>query len=191
MDLADFPHLKSLDLSRCPMVTGDLRDIKNGHFLALKSINLARGIIGSRGHYFRSITDVPSTMEAIYRLSQRDTPFIEDLNHYSVYLSGASSDRYELLDPEHPDPPFCISFVRVGPRMGWRWKASVYNYLSNSCEVNWLEPEPGRDCSDYMTIIFESWKVSKKKSFATRDFTNLLLRRNTCVCVRSSMTSKK
>ena len=155
MDLTDFPHLNHLDLSECPKIIGDLRDIKDGHFLALKTVCLSERIIGSFCHQFHSISDVPSTMEAIYRLSQEKTPFVEDLKHYSVYLSGDSSDRYDSSGKEgHPDPPFCISFIRVGPRIGWRWKTLCrYGDICNSCEVNWLNPEPSRDSSDHTAYI--------------------------------------
>ena len=156
MDLADFPHLKSLDLSKCPKVTGDLRDIKDDHFLALKSINLARGIIGSHAYHFHSISDVPSTMEAIYRLSQRETTFVQNIDYYHMHLSDESPDRYESKygSSGYPDPPHRFSFVRVGPRMGWRWKTQYRRDIAvNSCEVNWLDPEPSRDSSDYDDYI--------------------------------------
>ena len=152
MDLADFPNLKSLTLQGCSLVTGDMREIGENDFALLEAeaLNLGKPVIGSRSHEFQRILDVPSVAEAIYRLTQRDPPLIEDL--YNIYWS-LSRDSPEWYDSNsesgHPPPPFFIGFVQAGPRVGWRWELSPDNRCTNSCEINWLDPEPDRESSDY------------------------------------------
>ena len=74
-------------------------------------------------------------------------------------LSRGSPDWYErAVDVSfvgHP-PPFRIRLVKAGSRIGYRWESE--NYLrqtsgSNPCEVNWLDPEPDRESSDYDEYI--------------------------------------
>ena len=45
--------------------------------------------------------------------------------------------------------PFYIYFVQAGTRIGYRWQ----NNRSNACEVNWLDPEPDRESSEYEEYI--------------------------------------
>jgi hypothetical protein len=76
-------------------------------------------------------------------------------------LSKESPDWYRGYDYENDDdddydetdktPPFCISFVEAGSRVGYQWKT----FNSNSCEVNWLDPEPDKGSSDYNKYIQE------------------------------------
>jgi hypothetical protein len=47
MDLADFPHLKKLDLGNTN-VTGDIRNVRESDFLALESLFLPEGVYGGR-----------------------------------------------------------------------------------------------------------------------------------------------
>jgi hypothetical protein len=80
-------------------------------------------------------------------------------------LSRDSPEWYDLNDENgHPPPPFTINFVRAGSRVGWRWKASGgggYNCISNSCEINWLDPEPDRESNDYDVYIRELQSIQE------------------------------
>ena len=54
------------------------------------------------------------------------------------------------------EPPFCIRFVKAGSRIGYRWETSLDQI---PCEVNWLDPEPDRESSDYEAYIKEKDKI--------------------------------
>jgi hypothetical protein len=151
MDLADFPHLRELNLRRTA-VTGDIRDIGDNDFSSLESLTLPKGVYGGRGYEFHRISDAPDLVRAVYLLKrQRPTLKIEDW--YGV-LSSDSPDWYESAeedeDEDEETPPFYIYFVEAGPRIGYRWGTFEGRY----CEVNWLDPEPesgSRDYEDYVS----------------------------------------
>eukprot|EP00985_Skeletonema_marinoi_P020501 scaffold12212_cov86-Skeletonema_marinoi.AAC.3 len=156
MDLADFPRLKSLTLYYCSGVTGDVREIGENDFPVLERLHLGEGAISSTRHEFQRIADVPSAAEAIYRLNRRDPPLIKivknsDYLDWNWSLSRDSPEWYAKNDKAgHPPPPLFVDFVRAGSRVGWRWKAKVRNNKnSNTCEINWLDPEPDRESNDY------------------------------------------
>ena len=46
-----------------------------------------------------------------------------------------------------------IRFVQAGPRIGYRWQTRYHG--GYPCEVNWLDPEPNRESSDYGKYIEE------------------------------------
>ena len=46
-------------------------------------------------------------------------------------------------------PPLYIKFVEAGSRIGYRWETNC----GDQCEVNWLDPEPARESSDYAEYI--------------------------------------
>ncbi len=150
MDLADFPRLKSLDLDGCSLISGDMREIGESDFASLKFLDLGRGklVIGGKQHVFQRISDVPSVAKAIYRLKQRDPPLVKSFDDIYWELSSDSPEHYaHNCERGHPRPPFYIRFVQAGSRVGWRWYA--YSPCTNSCEINWLDPEPDRESSDY------------------------------------------
>ena len=163
MDLADFPRLKSVKLSDCSEVTGDVREIGEHDFPKLEELKLGAGVIGSSYHEFQVASDVPSVVEAIYRLRQREPSLIPNLGSLHWKLSRDSPEWYDSSDEHgHPPPPFCIDLFQVGSRVGWRWKTEYrYNRGSNSCEINWLDPEPARESSDYDVYIRELQSVQE------------------------------
>ncbi len=150
-DLADFPRLKTLGLEGCSLVTGDIREIGENDFASLEDLDLPSSVIGVGAQDFQRISDVPSVAEAIYRLNQRNPPLVKSLEYISWRLSRDSPEWYASSGERgHPPPPFSIDFVQAGSRVGWRWKGTApYNRCSNSCEINWLGPEPDRESSDY------------------------------------------
>jgi hypothetical protein len=145
MDLADFPHLKDLNLDETA-VTGDIRDIGAHDFTSLETLYLPEGVVGGDEYEFRHVSDVPSVMQAIYQLMKRTPPILRTCKWY---LSPRSSDWYHERD-EQP-PPFVINFIPAGPRLGWRWR----NRHGQSCEINWLDPEPEKESSDYEMYVQE------------------------------------
>ena len=67
MDLADFPHLKVLNLYGSA-VTGDIRDIGENDFSLLEYLRLPEGVYGGSGYEFQRISDGPDVARAVYLL---------------------------------------------------------------------------------------------------------------------------
>jgi hypothetical protein len=166
MDLADFPHLKELDL-RETAVTGDIRDIRGNDFPALERLSLPEGVHGGLGYQIQHISDVSSLLHMIHLLLQR-TPDLfggsdllssPDLFGGSDLLSRAFGWRLSRDSPDwyadesgNPEPPFRIQFVQAGSRRGWSWCTW---WGSHSCEIHWFDPEPSCDSSNYGAYIEE------------------------------------
>lgn len=165
MDLADFPRLKVLMLpTSSQTLTGDIRKIGENDFPKLEQLRLGKGVIGAQHYEFQRISDVPSVVEATYRLNQREPRFIQNLNLFYWKLSRDSPDWYDANGQEgYPPPPFFIDFVQVGTRVGWRWNVTRASYSdsSNSCEINWLDPEPDSESNDYDVYIRELQSIQE------------------------------
>ena len=172
MDLADFPHLKVLNL--CAAVTGDIRDINANDFSALECLDLPKGVYGGRGYEFQRISDGPDLVRAVYLLNkQRPTLKIRWYHHLFGKLSEDSPDWYESVegDPLWHIPPFRICIVKAGSRIGYRWESDmmvraargISNMHGYPCEVNWLDPEPDRESSDYDEYIEELQKIERQR----------------------------
>jgi hypothetical protein len=65
MDLADFPHLKELDLNETD-VTGDIRDIGENDFSSLEHLVLPKGVYGGNKYELQRISDAPDVVRAVY-----------------------------------------------------------------------------------------------------------------------------
>ncbi len=160
-DLADFPRLKSLELNHCSNVTGDIRKLGSSDFPKLTKLELYKGVIGGESYQFQRVSEVPSVIDAIYRLSRRDLSPFPNFNDYHLYrtwgLSSDSPDWYDAVGQRRiPPPPHNVGFVRVGTRLGWRWTTPFrYGCATNSCEIQWLDPEPSRESSGYEDYIRE------------------------------------
>jgi hypothetical protein len=125
MDLADFPHLETLDLSDTT-ITGDIRDIGKNDFPNLYKLRLPRTVYGGDGHVFQRISDVPAFMNSLLHNKTRlETLFGE----YVWRLSSASPDWYEQIH-DRILPPFYVQFVTGGPRLGWCWYESFFGTQS-------------------------------------------------------------
>ncbi len=162
MDLADFPHLKELDLFDTA-VTGDIRvrDIGDNNFSALERLRLPKGVYGGRGYELQRISDAPDLVRAVYLLNKQ-CPAQSMLEYWYAVLSEDSPDWYESFR-RYP-PPFQIKFVEAGDyRIGYQWDA--YPHHGVACEVNWLDPEPNRESSDYDEYIEDLLKVSSQVYF--------------------------
>jgi hypothetical protein len=146
MDLADFPHLKELNLDHTA-VTGDIRDIGENDFSLLEELTLPMTVYGGRGSKLQRIADAPDLMRAIYLL-KKQRPALFGIDNWYWILSRRSPDWYESVDEDYPTP-FFINFVKAGSRTGYRW----LSHFGNPCEVNWLDPEPDRESSDYEEYI--------------------------------------
>jgi hypothetical protein len=145
MDMADFPHLKVLNLA-WSAVEGDIRDIRENDFSSLEqSLFLPKGVYGGKGYELQRISDVTELVRAVYLLNKQ-RPFLL-VDGLIGTLSYDSPDRYGSLegdDTPHDTPPFDIFFVKAGPRLGYRWETHC-----NPCEVNWLDPEPREYLAPY------------------------------------------
>eukprot|EP00984_Skeletonema_dohrnii_P012232 scaffold4944_cov104-Skeletonema_dohrnii-CCMP3373.AAC.6 len=175
MDLAKFPHLLSLSLLETS-VTGDIRDISENDFTVIREMQLPATVYGGFGHTFQHISEVPAFMDEIYCIEKIKPPVLDGCDWY---LSENSPDHYDMtvsddVDDETPEPPFDVSLVRAGSRLGWRWSwkgdfinaaPGEPNFEHVSCEVNWLDPEPKKDSSDYELYSQELKQIEKEINF--------------------------
>jgi hypothetical protein len=160
MDLSDFPNLWGLDLDDTA-VTGDIRDIDENDFPSLIHINLPKTVYGGVGYEFQLISDGLLDLNRTLYLFKKQRPAISLSQYWYVRLSEYSPDWYW-----HPDagwggvdtPPFFITFVKAGSRVGYRWeteRSHGNNYAPDPFEVNWLEPEPDKESSEYRNYIHQ------------------------------------
>ncbi len=154
MDLADFPRLKELKLGGTA-VTGDIRDIGCNDFSSLKCLVVPKGVYGGRGYEFQRISDAPDLIRAVY-LFKKQRPFLEMKDWY-MRLSEDSPDWYEPVDFDDDFILLSIHFVKAGSRIGYQWQTN-----GQWCEVNWLDPEPDRDSSEYTQYIEELRRMQRK-----------------------------
>jgi hypothetical protein len=159
MDLADFPHLEVLDL-RDTAVTGDIRDIGEEDFPSLKLLALPKGVNGGSEREFQRISDAQDVVRIPY-LFQKQRPEIVLKDWYAKLSSNDVPDIYEINESLYDIAidqyaPIFISLVRAGNRLGYQWTTSSED---SSCEVNWLDPEPDRESSDYRTYMEELQKI--------------------------------
>ena len=155
MDLADFPHLKELFLN-LTAVSGDIRDIVDNDFLSLESLSLPKGVYGGRGHELQRISDAPDLVRTVYLL-KKQRPALE--HYWFATLSEGSSDWYESAAIVDDTPPLDISLIEAGSRIGYRWETRDD---CDPCEVNWLDPEPDRERSDYDEYIEELENIESR-----------------------------
>jgi hypothetical protein len=163
MDLADFPHLKELDL-RDTAVAGNIRDIGENDFTSLERLDLPKGVSGGMGYELQRISDGPDVVRAVYLLKKQRPALKIDVNRFKFWyavLSKDSPDWYEPADFNGYNDPFHIQFVQAGSRLGCQW----YENLGNTCEVNWLDPEPDRDSSDYEEYIEGLQEIERRVGF--------------------------
>jgi hypothetical protein len=143
MDLADFPYLKELNLF-ASAVTGDIRDVGENDFSSLEELILSKTVYGGMGYEFQRISDAPALIRAVY-LFKKQRPTIKFNKYWDGKLSEDSPDWYESAEDDDDTPPFYIRFIEAGSRIGYRWQTDG----RNPCEVNWLDPEPDRESSEY------------------------------------------
>ena len=151
MDLADFPHLKELNLIGTA-VTGDIRDIGENHFSALESLTLPRGVYGGTDSILRRISDAPDLINVVY-LFKKQHPALK-MPCWWACLSRNSPDWYEYIgfsEEIYTEPPLYVRFVQAGSRIGYRWE--TFCGSEGSCEVNWLDPEPDPESIEYEKYI--------------------------------------
>jgi hypothetical protein len=169
MDLADFPHLKELNLDETA-VRGDIRDIRDIDFPKLEQLTLSKTAYGGRGYEFQRITDGPDLIRTLYLFRQQRPTIL--IPRWYAKLSEESPDWYNYFygnhDFDNETPPFYIRFVEAGSRVGYQWKTTdgnpcEVNWLDsgNPCEVNWLDPEPDKGSSDYSKYIQDSQELER------------------------------
>jgi hypothetical protein len=166
MDLADFPQLKMLDLGYTA-VTGDIRDIGNDDFSKLEDLFLPSTIYGGDDYELQRISDAPELMRALYHLRKHHPSLtFED---WTGNLSEDSPDWYwydwdegNEMDENGVSPPFCVSLVVAGTRIGYQWKNE---FGKHHCEVNWLDPEPDKNSTDYGKYIAELQQIENQVDF--------------------------
>ena len=122
MNFYDLPRLESLRISNNTPVTGDLRNLKDCDFPALKELSLPKSIVGGASFQFDSVADAPEVMNALCRLKSRngtdiDSGFIPCHPHWrenhfpSWRLSDRSIEHYPMDPFSLLIPPFQIEIV--------------------------------------------------------------------------------
>ncbi len=111
------------------------------------------------GYEFQRISDGPNLIRAVYLLSKQRPALKMELKYWYSRLSVDSPDWYESLDEDNiPDsPPFRVKFAVAGTRFGYQWQTN-----GHWCEVNWLDPEPDRDSSEYTKYIEELRRMQRR-----------------------------
>jgi hypothetical protein len=158
MDLADFPNLKKLDLYETN-VTGDTRDIGERDFSALERLDLSKTVYGGMGYEFRRISDAPDLVRAVYLLKKQRPTLQCWTRHWK--LSEDSPEWYEITNEYDETPPFHICTVKAGSRVGYRWETNN----GTPCEVDWLDPEPDRESSDYAEYVTKVEEMNSEVRF--------------------------
>ncbi len=150
MDLADFPRLLSLELIDMEQVSGDICDIGESDFLAIKDLELSAD--GGTCTEFDRVSDALDIISTLYPI-MKQRPVL--LKHWFGMLSGDSPDWYEG-GYECDTAPLCIRFLQAGSRVGYHWYAIVDDV---PCEAIWLDPEPDKEGSDYEKYVNELQKI--------------------------------
>ena len=158
MDLADFPHLRCLDLSNTS-VTGDIRHMDEQSFPTLELLLLSSGVYGGTGYEFQHISDAHDVVMAVYHIHKQRPSLLKD------WYGKLSKDSLDWYDGEADDVgvdtvPLYVVFVEAGSRVGYRWESA--NYDPHPCEVIWLDPEPDVDSSEYEEYIEELHEIERQ-----------------------------
>ncbi|CAJ1935191.1 unnamed protein product [Cylindrotheca closterium] len=156
MSLSKFPHLEELSLLRTK-ITGDIRDIGDNDFVALKKVDFGGYVYGG-GHMDR-IEDAADLMLARYRMKKRSPSLFV---HRRWSLIETSPQHYGFDGHHSREPPFYVEFVEAGPRLGWRWTNCV---SGGSCESHWLDPEPDPIDPEYEVYLKDLEYVQRDADF--------------------------
>ena len=154
MDLADFPKLKEVDLEHTT-VSGDIRDIGDNDFTSLELLILPKTVYCGTGYEFHRISDAPDVARAVYLLKIQRPALVMS---WEGVLSKDSPDWYDSAPADDDTPPFFISFVKAGSRLGYRW----HTLEDNPCEVIWLDPEPDRASIGYEDYVAGCSRIQDK-----------------------------
>jgi hypothetical protein len=154
MDLADFPHLKILDLDGTA-ITGDIRDIGDNDFASLERLTLPHGVYGGNGHELQRISDAPELVRSLYILKKQRPTLL--LKFWHGELSKDSPDWW--------GPTFKVRFVEAGSRIGYRWESFGDHDDGNFCDVNWLDPEPDRESNGYEKYTEDLQRINSEVNF--------------------------
>ena len=162
LSLAELPSLSLLDLRDCPKVSGDIRDIESQHFPSLKILKIeSTRIYGRPGTPLMSIDDASVLFSAWNRVISQPRPLstIEGGKMPWAKLDKSSSDYYYpsrwTVYSRHP--PFTATMIRVGQRVGYRWK----NKADQACDICWLGPEPSSGDADYETYWAKLYQLEQ------------------------------
>ena len=113
MDLADFPHLKQLDLGETA-VTGDIREIGKNDFSSLERLpTLPESVYGAHGCMLHRISDGPDLATAVYLLQKQRPTLFDDYDGPMPWFGRLSTDSPDWYDTVRDDVPFDITLVQA------------------------------------------------------------------------------
>ncbi len=159
MELSDFPNLKVIDLLDTA-VTGDIRDIREHDFKAVKEFDLPKTVYGGLGYELQRISDGHDLAKAFIFFKKQRPPSVFRIDWHAT-LSRESPDWYESEPFFDFSAPLSIRLVRKGSRYGYCWSGS--GRFSRSCDVIWVDPEPDQESCDYAEYIEELQEYDRRR----------------------------
>ena len=151
MDLADFPHLKVLDMRHMVSITGDIRGMGEHSFPKLKSLDLPKNVYGGNRYEIMRVADAKELIDTIFSIKKQHNRHPSLFEEFDWYLSENSPDWYHEPNIGYGSRPmgfplsFCI--VRAGSRLGWRWERQFDFIPDYRFEITWLDPLPATERS--------------------------------------------
>ena len=138
--LGEFLALRHLCL-RNTNIRGDIRIIQPRHFPSLKELDIAQNchIFGSKP--LMTTEEARDLFSAWHRILSHPRPLpISEVVKQKVDLHTSSPEYYRpgRYTRYERYPPLTVSFVLVGPRIGYQWR----NKFGMTCDINWLDAEP-------------------------------------------------
>ncbi len=129
-------------------ITGDIRDIGEASFPKLEKLLLPESVYGGDVFEIMRISDAKDLIATIYSIKKQRHRHPSLFEDFTWNLSESSPDWYQ-----GQEEGFSFCMIRVGSRLGWRWE-QLFDYTPDyAFEVNWLDPPPAKESSEYQSYI--------------------------------------
>lgn len=179
-NLFDFTKLEKLLVLGCEGITGDIRDIRNDHFLAMKNFGIAgSAIFGNEIDFVSDTLTVMSAWRQLLDYGAQSRSFGTKNSPWglTIRLSPDSPERFRAYPYYVISPPFTAILFKMGQRAGFVWaNKSTIEEASGITKVTWLDPEPHLEDPDYTAYaeelsLLNSLLASKSSTNAFREMT--------------------
>ena len=74
-----------------------------------------------------------------------------------------------IAEEEALNPRFSLQIIQAGSRLGWSWCVRTSGALGQEsrslCQINWLDPEPRSDSSDYEAYVDKIQRIQHRIGF--------------------------
>jgi len=150
-DLADFPHLKRLDLMHAKGISGSLLGIDADNddlFPVIEKLRLPDTVVGGHRYEVMHIAQGKQLIKDLLPLRRKRPGLFRDDRNKEVYWQ-LSRESPDILDPNQ-DPEFqfrqySFFFVEAGDDsqyLGWRWEQKWDYTPDHPLEVTWFGHVP-------------------------------------------------